>query len=47
MIRKAKGLELMKKNNNQFELMWFKCASDVENYGFWKCGLNKKKFIFM
>jgi hypothetical protein len=26
---------------NPFEHIWFKNAFDPENYGFWKCGLNK------
>jgi hypothetical protein len=35
MIRRAKGLELMKKNNyNLFEHIWFKSVFDLENYRF-------------
>ncbi len=41
MIRRAKGLELIKKNYNQFEHIWFRSAFDFENYGFWKCDFNK------
>jgi hypothetical protein len=41
MIRKAKGLELIFKKINWFEHIWFKCAFDFKNYGFWKCDLNK------
>jgi hypothetical protein len=40
-IRRAKGLELMNFFYNRLEHIWFKCAFDLENYGFWKCGLNK------
>ncbi len=30
-----------KKNYNQFEHIWFKHVFHLENYGFWKSGLNK------
>jgi hypothetical protein len=43
MISREKVLELMKKNYiknlNTFD---FKCVFDLENYGFKKCGLNKR-----
>jgi hypothetical protein len=42
MIRRVKGLELMKKiNYNPFEHTWFKSVFDLEYYGFLKCGFNK------
>jgi hypothetical protein len=42
MSRKGKKIELMKKKKYyQFEHIWFKSVFDFENYGFWKCALNK------
>jgi hypothetical protein len=39
LIRRAKGLENC--FYNQFEHIWFKHVFDPENFGFWKCGINK------
>jgi len=41
MIRRAKGLELMKIVFITLEHIWFKSLFDLENYGFWKCDFNK------
>jgi len=42
MIKKVKGLELIILFlYSIWAHIWFKHAFNLEDYGFWKCGLNK------